>query len=137
MAEMTALEFLKCKDRICRTYRSVYSKPTKYTCNDCPIWRSRPDQSEGCGIFLRKYPERAIAIVQKWALEHPRKTILQDLLEKYPNVELEYNKFPEICPHSLGYATNEKCFLDTDERFFSEECEECWNRPLEEVENND
>ena len=24
------------------------------------------------------------------------------------------------------------CFLDTDEQFVSEECEECWNRPLEE-----
>lgn len=32
MAEMTALEFLKCKDRICRTC----------ACNVCPIWRSRP-----------------------------------------------------------------------------------------------
>ena len=63
MAEMTALEFLKCKDRICRTY----------ACNVCPIWRSRPDQSEGCGIFLRKYPEKAISIVEKWSAEHPQK----------------------------------------------------------------
>lgn len=125
MAEMTALEFLKCKDRICRTY----------ACNVCPIWRSRPDQSEGCGIFLRKYPEKAISIVERWSKEHPQKTILQDLLEKYPNAELIHNKFPEICPYSLGYAENRQCVLDTEERFCSEECEECWNRPLEEEEN--
>lgn len=85
---------------------------------------------------MRKYPEKAISIVEKWAKEHPRKTILQDFLEKYPKAELIHNKFPEICPHSLGYATNKECFLDTDEQFVSEECEECWNRPLEEVENN-
>lgn len=122
MAEMTALEFLKCKDRICRTY----------ACNVCPIWRSRPDQSEGCGIFLRKYPEKAISIVEKWSKEHPRKTILQDFLEKYPKAELRYNKFPEICPYSLGYAKNSQCVLDMEEQFCSEECEECWNRPLKE-----
>lgn len=43
MDEMTALEFLKCKDRICRTY----------ACNVCPIWRSRPDQSEGAAFSLQ------------------------------------------------------------------------------------
>lgn len=81
---------------------------------------------------MRKYPEKAISIVEKWSKEHPRKTILQDFLEKYPKAELRYNKFPEICPYFLGYAENRQCVLDTEERFCSEECEECWNRPLEE-----
>lgn len=115
MAEMTALEFLKCKDRICRTY----------ACNVCPIWRSRPDQAEGCGIFLRKYPEKAISIVEKWSKEHPRKTILQDFLEKYPNALLEMDGTPRICLKELGYPTDgysKGCECD---------CVPCWNRCME------
>ena len=126
MAEMTALEFLKEQKRMCKSYGMF--------CAECEIYRKKSNRF--CDAFIRDFPEETIAIVQKWSEEHPRKTLLQDLLEKYPNVELRYNKFPEICPYSLGYATNENCFLDTDEQFFSEECEECWNRPLEEEENN-
>lgn len=126
MAEMTALEFLKEKKRMCKSYGMF--------CAGCEIYRKKGECF--CEEFIRDFPEEAIAIVEKWSKEHPQKTLLQDLLEKYPNAELRYNKFPEICPYSLGYETNENCFLDTDEQFFSEECEECWNRPLEEVQKN-
>ena len=127
MAEMTALEFLKCKDRICRTY----------ACNVCPIWRSRPDQAEGCGIFLRKYPEKAISIVKKWSAEHPQKTILQDFLEKYPKALIEDGAFPAACPFQLGYETeSEKDINAYCESTARDSCRRCWNRPLEEVENN-
>ena len=30
--------------------------------------------------------EETLAIVEKWSKEHPRKTFLSDLLEKYPNI---------------------------------------------------
>ena len=92
---------------------------------------SNLDVKKECNVEVNGI-EKVIATVKKWSKEHPRKTISQDFLEKYPKAELAYNKFPEICPHSLGYATNKECFLDTDEQFVSEECEECWNRPLEE-----
>lgn len=118
MAEMTALEFLKCKDRICRTC----------ACNVCPIWRSRPDQSEGCGIFLRKYPEKAIAIVQKWSEEHPRKTLLEDFLEKYPKARLNEKGYPDdVCPIYLGYlGENFEC-----KEMFDTNCLSCWNQWME------
>lgn len=126
MAEMTALEFLKEKKRMCKSYGMF--------CAGCKIYRKKGGCF--CEEFIRDFPEEAIAIVEKWSKEHPQKTLLPDLLEKYPNVELRYNKFPEICPYSLGYAINKNCFLDTDEQFCSEECEECWNRTLEEAGNN-
>lgn len=128
MAEMTALEYFEEKARM--------TEGCSMACAKCLLANYNNGDECSCILYEQEHPKQAIAIVQKWAQEHPRKTLLQDLLGKYPNVELEYNKFPEICPHSLGYATNEKCFLDTDERFCSEECEECWNRPLEEAENN-
>lgn len=120
MAEMTALEYIRERARM--------TKRCEMACACCLLH----DAFDGCRHFESEHPEEAIAIVQKWSAEHPQKTILQDLLEKYPNVELRYNKFPEICPYSLGYAENSQCFLDREEQFCSEECEECWNRLLEE-----
>lgn len=124
MAEMTALKYLEEKSRM--------TKRCEIACASCLLHGYNNGTGAGCSYFEYKQPEKAIAIVQKWAQEHPRKTILQDFLEKYPNAELIYNKFSEICPYSLGYAENRQCVLDMEERFFSEECEECWNRPLEE-----
>lgn len=115
--EMTALEFLKCKDRICKTY----------ACSDCPIWRSRPDQSEGCGIFLRKYPEKVISIVQQWSKEHPQKTIKDDFFEKFPNANKLCDGIPDVCAAKLGYVS--ECTYQNCEDF----CKECWNEPLDEV----
>ena len=115
MAEMTALEYLKEKYRM--------TKKCRICCADCPLGSENNTTGLRCGDLQRVYSEIAVYIVEKWSKEHSRKTILQDFLEKYPKAELI---------HSLGYATNKECFLDTDEQFVSEECEECWNRPLEE-----
>lgn len=128
MAEMTALEYLKEKERM--------TKDCEIDCDECPLSMVNNPKSTTCSRLEPDFPSIAISIVQKWSEEHPRKTFLQDFLEKYPKAELRYNKFPEICPYSLGYAENRQCVLDMEERFCSEECEECWNRPLEEEENN-
>lgn len=124
MAEMTALEYLKEKYRM--------TKKCSICCADCPLSSENNTTGFACSDFQGVHPEIAISIVEKWSAEHPQKTILQDFLEKYPKAELTHNKFPEICPYSLGYAENSQCVLDMEEQFCSEECEECWNRPLEE-----
>lgn len=121
---MDVVKFLKEKDRM--------TKKCSIRCTDCPLSIEKNTTGLWCGSLQRENPEIAISIVEKWLKEHPRKTILQDFLEKYPKAELIHNKFPEICPYSLGYAENSQCFLDREEQFCSEECEECWNRPLEE-----
>lgn len=125
---MDAIKFLKEKNRM--------TKKCSIHCADCPLGSEKNTTGFACGDLQREYPEIVVNIVEKWSAEHPQKTILQDFLEKYPKAELIHNKFPEICPYSLGYAENRQCVLDTEERFCSEECEECWNRPLEEEENN-
>lgn len=125
---MDAIKFLKEKNRM--------TKKCSIHCADCPLGSEKNTTGFACGDLQREYPEIVVNIVEKWSAEHPQKTILQDFLEKYPKAELIHNKFPEIFPYSLGYAENRQCVLDTEERFCSEECEECWNRPLEEEENN-
>ena len=55
------------------------------------------------------------------------KTILQDLLEKYPNAKRGKDGVPKLCPSKLGYSDTENC----SEMSF-EECIDCWNRPVEE-----
>lgn len=67
--------------------------------------------------------EEIVAIVEKWSKEHPRKTFLSDLLEKYPNVKMD-GGFPTICPYALGYESKFRCG--------QVKCDECWNQELEE-----
>ena len=84
-------------------------------CIDCPLSIDNNNTKEHCYDFMMAYPEKAEEILTKWAEEHPQKTILQDFLEKYPNVKLNEDGFPKyIAPYALGYA------FDTS-----------WNRPLE------
>ena len=65
------INYLKEKERM--------SNHCKIDCDDCPLKLS----GYFCHILQRDYPEKAIAIVQKWSDEHPQRTILEDFLEKY------------------------------------------------------
>ena len=72
-----------------------------------------------------------IDTVQKWSdehPEHPEKTILEDLKEKYPNYSRDPDGIPCTCPGYLydGIKTAEGCPRNND-------CWACWNRPLSEV----
>ena len=115
---MDAVEYQRTIARLCLNAK----------CGDCPIWLARKDKSRGCKFFLIDYPEEAVAIIQKWAEENPVKTILQDVLDKYPNTQLD-NDIPRFCPHYLGY---EKYKSDNPDFCIASECRKCWNRPLEE-----
>lgn len=55
------------------------------------------------------------------------KTILQDLLEKYPNTKLGGDGTPNLCPSKLGYSDLKLC-----DEMSVEACVDCWNRPVEE-----
>lgn len=111
-------------------------------CNICPLGRLNNGASNktSCTDFEALYPEKAIAIVQKWSDEHPQKTYLTDLLEKYPNIPLDNNgKPPYVCPHDLGLMSAENCKLGLmsveDCKKDSNKCVECWNQPVKESES--
>lgn len=74
-----------------------------------------------CSVFILKYPEKAVELIEKWSKEHPERTYLTDFLEKYPNARMRENGYPIICPISLGYT--KKC---------PHNCKDCWNTPVKE-----
>lgn len=95
-------------------------------CCDCPLHSENNGTSENlsCTSFERRYPDKAIAIIQKWSDEHPPKTYLSELLKNYPNVLLNDDGTPPFCPYELGLISVDNCRNDGD-------CVKCWNQPIE------
>ena len=97
-------------------------------CSNCPLHSQNNGRGLNCGELEVIYPEQAIEIIEKWSQEHPRKTMLQDFLEKYPKAKLFNDGTPyRICPEDLGY-----CDEVDDCKPYTRDCVACWNRPLEE-----
>lgn len=107
---MDAIKYLEIKKRICEE-----------GCSKCPLASQNNDENVLCVNYENTYPTKAIEIVEKWAEEHPRKTMQMDFLEKYPNAPLRWDGVPCACPWALGYVEKRECF-----NF----CKDCWNRPL-------
>lgn len=108
---MDAVEFVKEKFRMCELVEC---------CSNCPI------KFGDCTISPKNI-ELLVPVVEKWSKEHPKKTMLQDFLEKYPNAELTKRGIPLVCLEGLGYRKNNSCSGAN-----SENCLVCWNRTLEE-----
>lgn len=98
-------------------------------CLDCPLSHSNNGIGEPCFGLETHYPEKVIAIVQKWSNEHPQKTYLSEFLKNYPNAELNRNGTPKwlLCPHQLGLKDIDSCKIDNA-------CVKCWNQPIEDGE---
>lgn len=99
----------------------------KLKCSGCPLSSFNNGSSDmiPCFAFEKFYPEKAIEIVQKWSDEHPQKTYLSELLERFPNAPLHVTGIPEnICPFHLGLMSIDDCRNDRD-------CVKCWNQPIE------
>lgn len=94
-------------------------------CANCPLnsLNNGTNDKISCSDFEALYPEKAIAIVQKWSNAHPQKTYLSELLKIFPNIPLSDDGTPKsLCPFELGVTMTEKC---------NNECVECWNRIIE------
>ena len=72
--------------------------------------------------------EAAIETVQKWSDEHPKKTYIQDFLEKFPKAQIDSDGSPFACRKKLygGVRPNDR---RCDRR---EACKNCWNELMEE-----
>lgn len=96
-------------------------------CLDCPLSHSNNGIGEPCFGLETLYPEKVIAIVQKWSNEHPQKTYLSEFLKNYPNASLVHDGTPEICLRKLGLTDIKTCRVGG--------CVECWNQPIEDGES--
>lgn len=92
-------------------------------CSNCPLCSNKNGEGLPCPEFEMYYPEKAIAIVQKWSDEHPRRTYLTEFLKHYPNAQLNADGTPEICLSSLGLTNYNGCRNGIT-------CSECWNQPV-------
>ena len=97
----------------------------KLKCSGCPLSSFNNGSSDmiPCFAFEKFYPEKAIAIVQKWSDEHPQKTYLSELLKIFPNTPLGDDGTPKLCPSKLGLTSVDSCKEDYN-------CIDCWNQPM-------
>lgn len=80
---MDAVEYLKAVERMCNTYKS---------CADCPYKNCSCD----CNAEIENAKEM-VAIVEKWAAEHPTKTRQSEFLKMFPNAATRHEVIT-ICP---------------------------------------
>ena len=106
---MDALMFFRELNRMCRFYKDCYG---------CPFY-----DEEHCPTIIGEKAEEIVQYVESWSKAHPKKTRLQDFLEKYPNAPLEADGTPIACCETLGYCKD--CCLRPN-------CVKCWNEALEE-----
>lgn len=109
------------KSRMTKRQKNVICK---LDCSDCPLSSSNNGTGISCTNLEMSYPEKAIAIVQKWSDEHPQKTYLSEFLKHYPHTKLRADGTPEsICLQHLGLMSKDDC-----RKYHN--CVECWNQPI-------
>lgn len=95
-------------------------------CLDCPLSHSNNGIGETCFGLETLYPEKVIAIVQKWSDEHPQKTFVTEFLKNYPHAVVNGDGIPNsVCPYDLGLMNKHDC---------RKTCIECWNQAIEDGE---
>lgn len=86
---MDAVKFTQERKRMCN------GRP----CADCPLFAVHQLK---CLLYCKEWcmdhPEASVTIVEKWATEHPRKTLLSELLKRWPAVKKDHNGIPLIYP---------------------------------------
>ena len=86
---MDALEFLKERSRLCKSYKN---------CKGCPFAKNPCTISNFASDVAYK---KIIATVEKWSQEHPRKTRQSVFLEQYPDALISDDRLPEVAPCQL------------------------------------
>ena len=114
---MDAVEFLKTLRRMCNC-----------ECCNCEF-RKRLSVFETCTAWRKTHPDEAVAIVEKWAKEHPIKTRQGEFLKHYPDARILAHGCLNVCPMNV--------FSDTDINCNAQPCIECkkafWLAEVEDV----
>ena len=112
------VNYLREVHRMCKYY--------DHECDKCPASVMNNSYNQICKTLFTNHPETAIEVVQAWSDEHPVKTRLDDLLEKYSKVECYDDGTPTFSPCRLGYCA--ECIdcplMDADT------VGRCWHEPL-------
>ena len=94
----------------------------KRMCCSCKDYDECSADSVVCR-YIAEVDSEIVEIVKQWSTAHPRKTRLQDFLEKFPDAKLDKDGIPDSCCESLGYCDSCKISM-----IYS--CSDCWNEPV-------
>lgn len=94
---MDAVEYLKTLCRMCHC-----------ECLKCEFGKARSG-FETCPVWQRTHPEEAVAIVERWAKEHPVKTRQSEFLKHYPGARISTGGGLDICPMNVFSDTGIDC----------------------------
>ena len=119
---MEALEFLKERKRMCRSFGG--------SCTGCPCEKVR------CVINAHVSDDdykRIVAIVEEWSAAHPRKTRQSVVLEQWPDAIISHDGLPEVAPCQLCVGlTHGKSTEDCEKRGLCAKCRrEFWMQEVE------
>lgn len=107
---MDAVEFLKEANRMC----------CSLGCDKCEL------NSPGCNVMgMGSNPCDVVKVVEQWSKDHPRKTRLQDFLEKFPKAPISKGVPYRVCQRDVGYMCEQECNR-------GKKISACWNEPVEE-----
>lgn len=87
---MDAIEYIKERDRMCKTYENCSLCPACLD-NDCIVTRRS-------GFA----PEQQVNTVKVWVEQHPHKTRQDVFLEQYPEAEIDLNGLLVLCPKRIS-----------------------------------
>lgn len=89
---MDAVNFIVTRDRMCKSFKD--------RCRGCEI-ANRMDGNESCNDYIKRCPAEAVAIVEKWSKEHPRKTRQSEFLKLFPRASMTADGVIAFCPDSM------------------------------------
>lgn len=90
---MDAVEFLEEQYRMCEALNSH--------CEECGLSYESNKTGHVCGDFIKRHPEEAVAIVAKWAKDHPRKTRQSEFLKMFPRAGRGEDGLIVFCPEDF------------------------------------
>lgn len=94
---MDAVEFLKTLSRMCNC-----------GCRKCEF-EKRLSGFETCTVWRKTHPEEAVAIVERWAADHPIKTRQSVFLKHYPDARILAHGCLNVCPMNVFSDTGINC----------------------------
>lgn len=100
---MDAVEFLKESSRMCEAFNDN-CKSKDGNNFYCGLRHESNKNGELCDEYIKNHPDKAVAIVEKWSKEHPRKTRQSELLKLFPRVCMAADGVIGFCPEHLDSA---------------------------------
>lgn len=89
---MDAVEFFEERDRMCKSFGG--------DCTGCDIYKVTMSNLS-CNAFIFTRPREMVAIVERWAKDHPRKTRQSELLKMFPRAGRGEDGLIVFCPEDF------------------------------------